>query len=197
MTNALAGVPRADESALARLHQDLVARAADAGLLDVAYRTVESPLGSLLLAATRIGVVRIAFEREDHDAVLASLADAISPRVLLAPVRLDAVALELDEYLTGRRRTFDVPVDLRLASGFRRQVLTHLRRIPYGTTESYADVALAAGSPRAVRAVGTACATNPIPLVVPCHRVVRRDGALGGYRGGVAAKQALLAMEAS
>ncbi len=197
MTNALAGVPRADESALARLHQDLVARAADAGLLDVAYRTVDSPLGPLLLAATRIGVVRIAFEREDHDAVLASLADAISPRVLLAPVRLDAVALELDEYLTGRRRTFDVPVDLRLASGFRRQVLTHLRRIPYGTTESYADVALAAGSPRAVRAVGTACATNPIPLVVPCHRVVRRDGALGGYRGGVAAKQALLAMEAS
>lgn len=197
MTNALAGVPRADESALARLHDDLVARAADAGLLDVAYRTVDSPLGPLLLAATRIGVVRIAFEREDHDAVLASLADAISPRVLLAPVRLDAVALELDEYLTGRRRTFDVPVDLRLASGFRRQVLTHLRRIPYGTTESYADVALAAGSPRAVRAVGTACATNPIPLVVPCHRVVRRDGALGGYRGGVAAKQALLAMEAS
>jgi methylated-DNA-[protein]-cysteine S-methyltransferase len=175
----------------------LAARAGDNDLLDVAYRTVESPLGSLLLASTPRGLVRLAYAREDHDAVLAQLADSVSPRVLRAPARLDAAARELDEYFAGRRRQFSLPLDFQLSRGFRLAVLTHLREIAYGTTESYAVVAAAAGSPAAVRAVGTACATNPLPVVVPCHRVVRSDGSIGQYVGGPGAKQALLALEAA
>ena len=182
---------------LARLHDALAHRAVADGLLDVAYRTVESPIGPLLLAATPAGVVRVAFAVEGHDAVLAALAGDVSPRILLAPARLDPLARELDEYFAGRRHTFDVPVDLRLAHGFRRAVLRQLAQIPFGDTASYADIARAAGSPRAVRAVGTACATNPVPLVVPCHRVVRSDGAIGNYRGGVDAKRTLLELEAA
>jgi methylated-DNA-[protein]-cysteine S-methyltransferase len=175
-----------------------LARAADdAGLLDVAVATADSPVGPLLLAATPAGLVRVAYAREDHDAVLQSLADRISPRVLRAPARLDAVVRQLDEYFAGRLRAFDLPLDLRLSGGFRRAVLTHLRKVAYGTTASYAALATAAGSPRAVRAVGSACATNPLPVVVPCHRVVRSDGALGGYVGGPAAKRTLLELEAA
>ena len=121
----------------------------------------------------------------------------VSPRVLRAPGRLDAVARQLDEYFAGRRRTFDVPLDFRLARGFRRAVLAHLPEIGYGRTESYAQVAAAAGSPKAVRAVGTACAKNPLPVVVPCHRVVRSDGSYGGYAGGEEAKRTLLTIEAA
>jgi methylated-DNA-[protein]-cysteine S-methyltransferase len=186
-----------DDATLDRLHHVLADRAERAGVLDVAYRTMASPLGDLLLAATTDGLVRVAFAREDHDTVLETLATLVSPRVLRAPARLDLVARELDEYFAGVRRSFDVPVDLRLAAGFRRAVLAHLRTIPFGTTESYAAVARAAGSPNAVRAVGTACATNPVPLVVPCHRVVRSDGTIGQYRGGVEAKRTLLALEAA
>jgi len=181
-----------DESLRARL----VADAERTGLLDVAYRTVESPLGPLLLAATPAGVVRVAFEGEGHDAVLAVLAERISPRILHAPGSLDGPTRQLDEYFAGARRAFDVPVDLSLAHGFRRKVLDHLRTIAYGTTESYTVVARASGSPAAVRAVGSACATNPVPLVVPCHRVVRTDGTIGQYRGGTEAKRTLLALEA-
>ena len=179
-----------------QLHTRLVDEAERDGVLDVSYRTIDSPVGSLLLAATREGLVRVAFDREDHDAVLARLAAEISPRILLAPHRLDGAATQLDEYFGGRRRTFDVPIDLQLAHGFRRTVLTHLRDIAYGETASYAMVAAASGSPAAVRAVGSACANNPLPLVVPCHRVVRSDGSIGQYLGGTDAKQALLAMEA-
>jgi methylated-DNA-[protein]-cysteine S-methyltransferase len=179
-----------------QLHTRLVDEAERDGVLDVSYRTVDSPVGSLLLAATPEGLVRVAFDREDHDAVLARLAAEISPRILLAPHRLDGAATQLDEYFDGRRRTFDVPIDLQLAHGFRRTVLTHLRDIAYGETASYAMVAAASGSPAAVRAVGSACAKNPLPLVVPCHRVVRSDGSIGQYLGGTDAKQALLAMEA-
>lgn len=182
---------------LAGLRSRLAAAADRDGLLDVAYRTIDSPMGTLLLAATTEGLVRVAFEREDHDAVLARLAADVSPRILEAPARLDAAADQLDEYFAGRRRRFDVPLDLRLASGFRRAVLDHLPEIPFGRTASYAAVAAAAGNPKAVRAVGTACARNPLPLVVPCHRVVRSDGAIGQYLGGVEAKQALLALEAA
>lgn len=185
----------ADRPALAALHEALAARAEDADLLDVAYRTVDTPLGPLLVAATDRGLVRVAFEREGEDAVLAELAGKVSPRILRSPQRLDAVARELDDYFAGRRHTFDVPLDLRLAKGFRLGVLEHLREIGYGRTESYAAVAAAAGSPRAVRAVGSACATNPIPVVVPCHRVVRSDGSMGGYRGGPEAKARLIALE--
>jgi len=180
-----------------QLRARLVAGADRAGLLDVAYRTVDSPVGPLLLAATPAGVVRIAFDGEDHDAVLGVLADRISPRILRAPGRLDDAARQLDEYFAGTRRHFDIAVDLRLAHGFRRRVLDHLRSITYGTTESYSTVAAASGSPAAVRAVGSACATNPVPLVVPCHRVVRSDGTIGQYLGGVEAKRALLALEAA
>jgi len=190
--------PDAEEAAaLTRLQAVLARRAVDEDLLDVAYRDLDSPLGRLLLAATPAGLVRVAFPVEDADAVLASLADQVSPRVLRAPGRLDEVARELDEYFAGRRHAFDVPVDLQLARGFRRAVLEKLVDVPYARTVSYAELAARTGSPRAVRAVGTACALNPVPLVVPCHRVVRSDGTPGSYRGGPDAKRRLLALEAS
>lgn len=192
---ALAGPIPADDAVLAGLHARLAERAAERSLLDVAYTTLDSPVGTLLLAATSQGLVRVAFEVEGHDGVLTELSRRVSPRVLRAPGRLDAVVRELEEYFAGRRREFDLPVDLRLATGFRRQVLDRLREVPFGRTASYAVLAQAAGSPRAVRAVGSACATNPVPLVVPCHRVVRSDGAIGSYRGGPAAKRALLDLE--
>ena len=180
-----------------KMHERLVADADRQGLLDVAYHTVDSPVGPLLLAATEQGLVKVAFDRQDHEAVLADLAAAISPRILRAPARLDPVARQLDEYFTGERHAFDVPLDLRLARGFRRAVLDHLAEIAYGHTESYAQVATAAGSPKAVRAVGTACALNPVPVVLPCHRVVRSDGSYGQYAGGPEAKRVLLTMEAA
>ncbi|HET6500964.1 MAG TPA: methylated-DNA--[protein]-cysteine S-methyltransferase [Amycolatopsis sp.] len=186
---------KADDVTAARLRDRLAVAADREGLLDVAYRTLDTPVGTLLVAATEQGLVRVAYAREDHDAVLAKLAGAVSPRILLAPRRLDAVAAQLEEYFARRRRSFDLPLDFRLSHGFRRAVLAHLREIGYGHTESYAQVAVAAGSPRAVRAVGTACATNPLPLVVPCHRVVRSDGSSGGYVGGEAVKRILLALE--
>jgi methylated-DNA-[protein]-cysteine S-methyltransferase len=188
---------QADDDTLARLHRRLERDAATGQLLDVAYRTVDSPVGTLLLAATTVGLVRVAYDIEDHDAVLARLAGSVSPRVLQAPARLDAVARQLDEYFGKRRTAFEVPVDLRLAEGFRRSVIEHLREIGYGVRESYAEVAAAVGNPRAVRAVGTACAHNPLPVVIPCHRVVRSDGSTGQYVGGSAAKTALLALEAA
>ncbi len=180
-----------------RLHDRLVDRAEQQGLLDVTYRTMDSPFGPLLLAATAEGLVRVVFAEEGHDAALARLAGAVSPRILHTPRRLEEAASQLDEYFAGRRRSFDVPLDLRLAHGFRRAVLDHLRLITYGATESYAEVAAAAGSPKAVRAVGTACATNPLPLIVPCHRVVRSDGSIGQYLAGTEVKRALLTMEAA
>jgi methylated-DNA-[protein]-cysteine S-methyltransferase len=180
---------------LARLHRRLAAVAERDGLLDVAYRTMDSPVGPLLLAATEQGLVRVAFAVEGHDTVLQSLADTISPRVLSAPARLDTVARELAEYFAGQRRRFDLPLDLRLSAGFRRTVLSHLPEIDYGHTASYAAVAQLAGRPKAIRAAATACATNPLPVVVPCHRVVLSDGRIGRYRGGAEAKRALLTLE--
>ncbi|MDX1877869.1 methylated-DNA--[protein]-cysteine S-methyltransferase [Mycolicibacterium sp. 141076] len=182
---------------LTELHDRLAAAARRDGVLDVAYRVVDSPVGPLLLAATDQGLIRVAYAIEDHDTVLQQLADKVSPRILRAPARLDTVARELDEYFTRTRRTFDVPLDWRLAAGFRAAVLHHLPEIGYGQTASYAAVAALAGSPRAVRAVGTACAKNPLPVVVPCHRVVRSDGAMGGYLGGPEAKRLLLDLEAA
>lgn len=181
---------------LERLRDRLATAAETAELLDVGYTTTDSPFGPLLLAATRQGLVRLAFAREDHDAVLARLADRVSPRVLRAPARLDGVRRQLDEYFAGSRQEFALAVDLRLSSGYRRTVLDHLRALPYGRTESYTEVARATASPRAVRAVGSACATNPVPVVVPCHRVLRSDGSLGGYVGGLEVKTGLLALEA-
>ncbi|MGH3316058.1 MAG: methylated-DNA--[protein]-cysteine S-methyltransferase [Nocardioidaceae bacterium] len=184
-----------DENAQRRLHQRLVAAAETEGILDVTYRTVDTAVGPLLLAATDRGLVRVAYEGQDHDAVLQTLSTKVSPRILRDGSRLDDAAREIEEYFAGRRKTFDLPLDLRLSAGFRLGVLRHLPTIGYGRTESYAQVATAAGSPRAVRAVGTACATNPLPVVVPCHRVVRSDGSLGEYAGGAEAKRTLLTME--
>ncbi|MGH3426270.1 MAG: methylated-DNA--[protein]-cysteine S-methyltransferase, partial [Mycobacteriales bacterium] len=133
--------------------------------------------------------------REDHDRVLGVLAARISPRMLRAPRRLDAVARELEQYFAGQRTGFDLPLDFSLSSGFRGTVQRYLSQIGYGRTQSYRQVAEIIGNPRAVRAVGTACATNPLPVVVPCHRVLRSDGTLGGYAGGLEAKATLLTLE--
>jgi methylated-DNA-[protein]-cysteine S-methyltransferase len=180
-----------------RLHARLTEAAQRDGLLDVAYRTTDSPVGPLLIAATEQGLVRVAFAGQDHTAVLADLAERVSPRVLEAPARLDLVARELEEYFGRRRTAFDVALDFRLARGYRREVLSHLSDIRYGATASYAAVAAATGHPDAARAVGTACRVNPLPIVVPCHRVVRSDGSPGGYAGGADAKRILLDLESS
>ena len=176
---------------------DLAAAAADAGLLDVAYVTESSPVGSLLLAATERGLVRIAYldAPSDPAGVLAELAERVSPRVLAAPRRLDPVRRELDEFFAGRRHAFDVPLDWRLTSGFAQRVLQATARIPFGAVSSYKGVATDAGSPRAFRAAGTALGSNPLPIVVPCHRVLHAGGGIGGYTGGLARKRTLLTIE--
>jgi methylated-DNA-[protein]-cysteine S-methyltransferase len=186
--------PVADDD-LGALHRRLEQDAQSAGVLDVAYRTVDTPVGPLLLAATTDGLVRVAYECEDFDRVLDVLANRVSPRVLRAPKRLDDAATEIEEYFAGRRTGFDLPLDYALSSGFRQLVQRHLPQIAYGHTQTYKDVAAIVGNPKAVRAVGSACATNPLPVVVPCHRVLRTDGTLGGYIGGLAAKTALLTLE--
>jgi methylated-DNA-[protein]-cysteine S-methyltransferase len=193
----LADLTTVGPEALEKLHVALEDAADREGILDVAYRTIDTPVGSLLLAATRAGLVRVAFDSQDHDVVLEQLASMVSPRILRAPKRLDPVAREIDEYFARRRTSFDVPLDFALSTGFRRSVLEHLPQIAYGRTESYADVARTVGNPKAVRAVGSACATNPMPVVIPCHRVLRTDGTLGGYVGGPEAKAALLDLEAA
>ena len=181
---------------LAVLHARLASAAATGGILDVAYRTLDTPLGSLLLAATELGLVRVGYASEGHDSVLQALAERVSPRILRAPARLDTVATELDEYFAGRRRSFDLPLDWRLSAGFRSTVLHHLASdLRYGQTASYGAVAELAGNPGAARAVGSACATNPLPVIVPCHRVVRVDGSLSGYLGGTEARRTLLTLE--
>ena len=186
-----------DDDALARLRARLTASAEADGLLDIAYTTIDSPVGGLLLAATERGLVRVAYAREDHDAVLETLAQKVSPRILRAPQRLDRAARELDEYFAGRRTAFDLSLDHALSHGFRELVQSRLPEIGYGTTLSYKQVAELVGNPAAVRAVGTACATNPLPVVVPCHRVVKADGGIGQYVGGVEAKAALLQLESA
>jgi methylated-DNA-[protein]-cysteine S-methyltransferase len=191
------GVPVPGATELAALTERLAGAADDAGLLDVTYRVVDTPFGALLVAATSDGIVRIAFELEDHDRVVDELAERIGARLLRSARRTDEAARQLDEYFGGRRQRFDLPLDLRLVTGFRRDVLLHLRDIVYGRTETYAEVAKAAGNPRAVRAAGSACSHNPVPVVVPCHRVVRSDGSIGNYLGGTDVKQALLSMEAA
>ena len=184
-----------DTERMDRLHAGLVSQAEAQGLVDVAYRVLDTPVGALLLAASDVGLVRVAFAIEDHDQVLQTLAATISPRVLAAPARLDGVARQLDEYFDGERRSFDLAVDLRRSGGFRREILERLPQVGYGQTVTYAAMAAVAGRPKAVRAVGSACATNPVPIVVPCHRIVRSDGSLGGYLGGLVVKRQLLTLE--
>jgi methylated-DNA-[protein]-cysteine S-methyltransferase len=190
-------IPEPANDKMARLRASLAERAEQAGLLDVAYATADSPVGPLLICATPAGLVRIAFDNEQAGDVLAELAGKVSPRILSAPGRLDQARRELDEYFDGRRTAFDLALDWTLSTGFRREVLAAAQRIPYAATSTYARVATEAGSPRAFRAAGTALATNPIPIVVPCHRVLPASGAVGQYRGGTDRKELLLRLEAA
>lgn len=178
------------------------ARADDEGLVEVAYASVDSPFGEMLVAVTDRGVVKLALPRHagselKPDLVLTELAAAVSPRVLEAPARLDPVRRELDAYFEGKLKRFDLPVDWRLAKGFTDKVLHQVARIPYGRTLSYGEIAAKAGNPRAFRAAGTACGANPVPLIVPCHRVVQASGDPGNYGGGPEMKRALLELEGS
>jgi methylated-DNA-[protein]-cysteine S-methyltransferase len=193
LERALAQVGPVDATAA---QERFVRRALDDGLVDVAYAPVDSPVGELVAAVTPRGLVRLAYEDGRGDAVLAELAARVSPRVIEAPARLDDVRRQLDEYFTGTRRGFELPVDLALVRGpFARRLLEATARIPFGSTSTYAGVAEAAGSARAVRAAGNALGANPVPIVVPCHRVLRSGGALGGYTGGLERKERLLELE--
>lgn len=171
-------------------------RAEASGLVDVAVTSMDSPIGTLLLMATRKGLVRIAFESENRDEVLGEVATQLSPRIMESPRRLDTVRRELDNYFSGRIHEFDLALDWSLVGPFARRVLRRTARIPYGSVASYGDVAAGIGTPRAARAVGNALGSNPIPVVVPCHRVVRTGGAIGGYGGGLPRKRFLLDLEA-
>jgi methylated-DNA-[protein]-cysteine S-methyltransferase len=175
---------------------ELIERAEAEGLVDVAYTSVDSPLGPLVVAATPRGLVRVSYtEFRGEEGVLEELARRVSPRVLEAPARLDPVRRELDEYFEGQRQGFDVPIDWSYLAGFTREVLRATARIGFGQVSTYAGVAAEAGSPRAVRAAGNALGANPMPVVVPCHRVLRTGGTLGGYTGGLERKEFLLRLE--
>jgi len=175
---------------------DVTDAATAAGLLDVAYATADSPLGTLLLAATPRGLVRLAYaDYEGEDEVLEELATKLSPRLLVAPRRLDEPRRELDQYFSGARRQFDVPVDWQLTRGFARRVLQATANIPFGETSTYKGVATEAGNAKAYRAAGNALGSNPIPIVVPCHRILHSGGGLGGYTGGLERKRVLLGVE--
>ena len=172
-----------------------VRRAVDDGLADVAYAPVDSPVGELMAAVTRRGLVRLAYEDGRGDAVLSDLAARVSPRVIEAPARLDDVRRQLDEYFAGRRHAFDLAIDWELTHGFTRRVLQSTARVPFGELGTYRSVATGAGNAAAVGAAGNALGANPMPIVVPCHRIVRTGGALGGYTGGVQRKEFLLTLE--
>jgi methylated-DNA-[protein]-cysteine S-methyltransferase len=187
--------PRAPRLDVEELQAALRRRAAEEGLLDVAYAELDSPLGELLVAVTPRGLVRVAYEGEPRDEVLAELSDEVSPRLLRAPERTDAVRRELDDYFAGRHRSFETSIDWSLVHGFAVGVLRATARVPFGQVTTYGSVAAEAGSPRAARAAGNALGCNPIPIVVPCHRVLHAGGGLGGYSGGLDRKRYLLELE--
>jgi methylated-DNA-[protein]-cysteine S-methyltransferase len=189
-----AAAPAADLD-LARLRDALAARATREGFVDVAYGTLDSPLGELTVFVTPRGVVRVAFEDEPRDQLLDELAGSVSPRILASAAPTDAVRRQLEAYLAGRRTAFDVPLDWTLVRGFAIGVLHATARVPYGATTTYREVAAAAGSPNAYRAAGNALGSNPIPIIVPCHRVLHASGGLGGYAGGLQRKRTLLRLE--
>lgn len=186
--------PAVDAAALAAR---VAARAADEGAADVAYAVVDTPAGRLVAAQTPRGLVRLAYEDRNGglDLILEALAARLSPTIVEAPARLDDARRELDEYFAGRRRAFDLDIDWSLVGPFGRRVLRATAAIPFGSTRTYAEIAAAAGSPRGSRAAGNALGANPIPIVVPCHRVLRSGGGLGGYTGGLARKELLLGVE--
>lgn len=195
MTDDTATLFPVSDDDLTRLQHRLATTAADSGDLDVSYDLTTTPIGTLLIAATDQGIVRVAFESEDFDTVLDSLAEKIGPRILRAPDQLVAAVEEIHQYFAGERHRFDLVLDHTLATGFRQSVQQSLTEIAYGHTATYKTVAERIGKPQAVRAVGTACATNPLPILLPCHRVLRSDGGLGGYLGGIDAKKTLLDLE--
>jgi methylated-DNA-[protein]-cysteine S-methyltransferase len=170
-------------------------RTAEEGFADISYAPVDSPFGTLHAAITKRGLVRVAFPEESIESVLERLARGLSPRIVEAPASLDSVKRELDEYFAGRRRTFNLALDWALIAPFGRRVLRMTAVIPYGGHLSYAEIAAEAGSPRGARAAGNALGANPIPIVIPCHRVLRSGGALGGYGGGLERKRFLLELE--
>jgi methylated-DNA-[protein]-cysteine S-methyltransferase len=194
-TNGIGTATAASKEAARRAAQRLSERVSERGLADISYAPVASPFGELLLAASEQGLLRLAFPEEDSDAVLERLAARVSPRIVEAPARLDPIRRELDEYFAGRRRAFELPLDWTLVGPFGRRVLGATAQIPYGRVSTYTEVATEAGSPRGSRAAGNALGANPIPIVVPCHRVLRGSGALGGYAGGLPRKQFLLELE--
>jgi methylated-DNA-[protein]-cysteine S-methyltransferase len=188
MKRAARRLDRPEEEVMQRLQERI---ASDA---DVAYDEVETPFGPYIVAATRKGLVALSFER-DGDLVVDMLARRLSPRIVHAPPRIDRIRRELDEYFEGKRKRFEMPLDWSLVTGFNRKVLEATARIPYGGVSTYADMARSAGSPRAARAAGNALHNNPIPIVVPCHRVLHSGGGLGGYGGGLPMKKHLLKLE--
>ena len=193
---------RLRDAPVAELHRGalgvaLAQRAGKAGLLDVAYAELDSPIGELIVFVTPRGLLRIKYADEPIEGVLADVATRVSPRILRAPSRTDEIRRELDGYFALRRQRFDLPIDWSLVHGFAGGVLRETARIPFGDVRSYGQVAAKAGSPRAARATGNALGSNPIPIVVPCHRVLHADGKLGGYSGGLDRKRFLLALEGS
>jgi methylated-DNA-[protein]-cysteine S-methyltransferase len=196
-----ASLPAGDAGAAAAAGR-LIARAEDEGLVEVAYGSVDSPFGELLAAATPRGLLRLSYDPSRNTAVLEDIAAKVSPRVLEAPRRIDPVRRQLDEYFDGQRRRFELELDWSLTRGFFQRILRETARLDYGQLATYKQMAEAAGSPRAVRAAGNALGSNPIPIVVPCHRIVRTGGKIGGYGGelgpyigGPGIKQRLLELE--
>jgi methylated-DNA-[protein]-cysteine S-methyltransferase len=187
--------PRGPRLDLERLRLTLARRAAQDRLLDVAYGVYESPLGPLTVFVTARGLVRLSYPGEPIESQLDELAALVSPRVMAAPERTDEVRRQLDDYFGGIRRDFELPIDWRLLRGFRRDVLRATARIPFGRVSTYREIASAAGSPNAYRAAGNALGSNPVPIVVPCHRVLHSGGGLGGYTGGLERKEFLLRLE--
>jgi len=195
LERTLRDAARRDSAGNEALAAEFLRRAEQEGLLDVAYTEIDTPVGRILLAGTRRGLVKVAFPNQPADEVLEQLVQSVSPRVLESPARLDEARRELDRYFEGGLHDFDLPLDWQLTHGFYRKVLRATAHIPYGQTRSYKQMATKAGSPRAVRATGSALGSNPLPIIVPCHRVLRTGGALGGYGGGLETKQALLELE--
>jgi len=199
MTDPVLDRLRSAPADITALRGRLARAAREEGLVNVAYREVDSPIGELLLAATPRGLAYVGFQGEDRAEVLGMLAARLGPRVVAddGDAHLAAASDQLAEYLAGTRQEFDLALDGALATGFRGEVQRHLADVGYGRTATYKELAAGLGRPGAVRAVGSACATNPLPLVWPCHRILRSDGGLGGYRGGLDAKRRLLAMESA
>lgn len=196
-TTTLRAAGRAAATRTADARERTLARAVADGLLDVALGETDSPIGRLLVAVTRRGLVAVAFEDEDREAVLDRLARELSPRIATAPSATDEVRRELDEYFAGERRRFDLRIDRRLMHPFATQVLAATSRVGYGRLATYGEIAARIGRPTAARAVGAALGSNPVPIVVPCHRVIGASGRLTGYAGGLARKERLLALEGS